>query len=71
MLLDEFDNLQPQDPYNLKSANPSKLALYQDPMLGIFDGQFRGRGFAGTMRSLRRSWKRALRDRSRNGPGIC
>lgn len=44
MLLDRFDNFQPEDPYNLKSANPSKLALYQDPMLGIFDGQFKGKG---------------------------
>ena len=33
MLLDRFDNFQPEDPHNLKSANPSKLALYQDPML--------------------------------------
>ena len=44
MLLDRFDNFQPEDPHNLKSANPSKLALYQDPMLGIFDGQFKGKG---------------------------
>nr|WP_294468140.1 beta-N-acetylhexosaminidase [uncultured Sellimonas sp.] len=44
MLLDQFDNFQPEDPHNLKSANPSKLALYQDPLLGIFDGQFAGKG---------------------------
>src|SRR5699024_12596175 len=44
MLLDRFDNLQPEDPHNLKSANPSKLALYQDTMLGIFDRQYKGKG---------------------------
>ena len=60
MLLDEFDNLQPQDPYNLKSANPSKLALYQDPMLGIFDGQFRGKGIRRHYEELAKKLEKSL-----------
>lgn len=38
-LLDEFDNHSKDDPLNTRSGNPSKWALYQDPLLGIFDKQ--------------------------------
>lgn len=45
-LLDKFDNCCEADPHNMRSGAPSKWALYQDPLLGIFDGQFEGRRLA-------------------------
>lgn len=46
MLLDLFDNCCAEDPKNMRSGDPSKWGLYQDPLLGIFDGQFEGKHLA-------------------------
>lgn len=46
MLLDLFDNCCEEAPHNMRSGNPSKWGLYQDPLLGIFDGQFEGKELA-------------------------
>lgn len=43
ILLDQFDNLSSDDKVNSRSGNPSKWALYQDPLLGLFDKQLEGK----------------------------
>lgn len=52
LLLDAFDNCDEKDAHNMKSGDPSKWALYQDVMLGVFDGQFQGKGLAAHYRKL-------------------
>lgn len=41
-LLDELDGIPGTGKYNANHANPSKWLLYQDPLLGLFDGQIEG-----------------------------
>lgn len=57
MLLDMFDNCCEEDPQNMRSGDPSKWGLYQDPLLGIFDGQFEGKNLAEHYAELQRKLK--------------
>lgn len=52
LLLDLFDNCCENDPHNLHSACPSKWGLYQDPLLGIMDGQIEGKGLGARYKEL-------------------
>ena len=49
--------------YNEGFANPSKQIFYQDPMTGVFDGQYAGTGldayYAETAGLLKKAQKRA------------
>ncbi len=42
MLLNRFDCLPGTDETNKKACDPSKALFYQDPLLGLFDGQYAG-----------------------------
>ncbi|MDO5337753.1 MAG: beta-N-acetylhexosaminidase [Eubacteriales bacterium] len=44
LLLDRLDRVPGTGAHNENQANPSKWLLYQDPMLGLFDGQIEGQG---------------------------
>ena len=53
--LDRFDTLFLGEQVNIKSENPSKYLLYQDPMLGIFDWHLRG---AGAEKIITENWQK-------------
>ena len=44
LLFDRLDHIPGTGPYNAKFANPSKAVFYQDPLTGVFDGQYAGAG---------------------------
>lgn len=63
LLLDRLDHIPGTGRYNEKFANPSKEIFYQDPLTGMFDLQYGGRGldvyYAETERLLKKAQKRA------------
>ena len=67
MKLDRFDTLFLGEQVNMKSENPSKYLLYQDPMLGIFDWHLRGAEAEDYYRKLAEDLKESAAVCSRHG----
>nr|WP_326167352.1 beta-N-acetylhexosaminidase [uncultured Lachnoclostridium sp.] len=63
LLLDRLDHIPGTGVYNEGFANPSKQIFYQDPLTGVFDGQYAGTGldayYAETAGLLKKAQKRA------------
>ena len=63
LLFDRLDHIPGTGVYNEGFANPSKQIFYQDPLTGVFDGQYAGTGldvyYAETAKLLKKAQKRA------------
>lgn len=59
-LLDRLDMTPGVAPHNPRSANPSKVLFYQDPLLGLFDAQTRPLHLDGWYRRLTEDLERCL-----------
>lgn len=60
-LLDRFDRLEETPEGNPDAVNPSKELLYQDPLLGMFDGQYQGYDLCGCYGRLAENLREAAR----------
>lgn len=70
LLLDGIDHIPGTSEENREFANPSKMLFYQDPLVGVFDGQFGENGLTEYYRELSGTLKGALeraKRREQNG----